>query len=54
MADIQMSFPIFALLARGGVEDLPHTHARKKKVENRPAWQRTPEQGGPLTIPGEA
>lgn len=54
MADIQMSFPIFALLARGGVEDLPHTHAWKKKVENRPAWQRTLEQGGPLTIPGEA
>ncbi|CZY17563.1 glutathione S-transferase [Enterobacter cloacae] len=54
MADIQMSFPIFALLARGGVEDLPRTHAWKKKVENRPAWQRTLEQGGPLTIPGEA
>ncbi len=40
MADIQMSFPIFALLARGGVENLPHTHAWKKKVENRPGWQK--------------
>ncbi|HIE5389978.1 TPA: glutathione S-transferase family protein [Enterobacter cancerogenus] len=52
MADIQMSFPIFALLARGGIDNLPHTHAWKKKVEMRPGWQRTLEQGGPLNIPG--
>jgi hypothetical protein len=30
MADIQMSFPIFALLARGGIENLPHIQAWKK------------------------
>lgn len=53
MADIQMSFPIFALLARGGIDNLPHTQAWKKRVENRSAWLRTLEQGGPLTIPGE-
>lgn len=53
MADIQMSFPIFALLARGSIDNLPHTEAWKTKVEKRPGWQRTLEQGGPLSIPGE-
>ena len=53
MADIQMSFPIFALLARGGIANLPHIQAWKAKVENTPGWQRTLEQGGPLSIPGE-
>ena len=52
MADIQMSFPIFALLARGGIDNLPHTQAWKKKVESSPGWQKTLEQGGPLSIPG--
>ncbi|QXA51488.1 glutathione S-transferase [Enterobacter cancerogenus] len=54
MADIQMSFPIFALLSRGGIENLPHTRAWKAKVENLPAWQRTLEKGGSLTLPGDA
>ncbi|MHA0962464.1 glutathione S-transferase family protein [Enterobacter cancerogenus] len=54
MADIQMSFPIFALLSRGGIDNLPHTRAWKAKVENLPAWQRTLEKGGPLTLPGDA
>ena len=53
MADIQMSFPIFALLARGGIENLPHIQAWKEKIEMRPGWQRTLEQGGPFNIPGE-
>jgi len=53
MADIQMSFPIFALLARGGIDNLPHSQAWKTKVENSPGWQRTLAQGGPLSIPGE-
>ncbi|MDU4353201.1 glutathione S-transferase [Phytobacter diazotrophicus] len=52
MADIQMSFPIFALLSRGGIADLPHTQSWKKRVEMRPAWQRAIEQGGPLDLPG--
>lgn len=51
MADIQMSFPVFALLARGGIEDLPHTRAWKQQVESLPGWQRTLEQGGPFTLP---
>lgn len=52
MADIQMSFPVFALLARGGIDNLPHLQAWKKKVEMRPAWQRAIQQGGPFEIPG--
>lgn len=53
MADIQMSFPVFALLARGGVEHLPNLQAWKKRVEMRPAWQRAIEKGGPFELPGE-
>ena len=52
MADVQMSFPIFALLARGGIDDLPQTKAWQKRVEMRPAWQRAIEQGGPVDFPG--
>lgn len=52
MADIQMSFPLFALLARGGVENLPHISAWKQRVETRPAWQHAIEKGGPLDIGG--
>lgn len=51
MADIQMSFPVFALLARGGVDDLPNLRAWKKRVEMRPAWQRAIVQGGPVDFP---
>lgn len=53
MADIQMSFPVFALLARGGVDHLPNLQAWKKRVEQRPAWQRAIEKGGPFELPGE-
>ena len=52
-ADIQMSFPVFALLARGGVDHLPNLQAWKKRVEMRPAWQRAIEKGGPFELPGE-
>jgi glutathione S-transferase len=52
MADIQMSYPAFALLARGSQGELPHLSAWKKRVEIRPAWQRAIQQGGPLDFPG--
>lgn len=52
MADMQMSFPVFALLARGGVDNLPNLRAWKKRVEMRPAWQRAIVQGGPFDFPG--
>ena len=52
MADIQMSFPVMALLARGGMHDLVHIEAWRQRVEQRPAWQRAIERGGPFTLPG--
>lgn len=52
MADIQMSFPVIALLARGGDLNLPQLQAWKTNVEARPAWQRAIAQGGPFEIPG--
>ena len=52
MADIQMSFPVFALLSRGGIDHLPHIHAWKNRVEMLPGWQRAVAQGGPFDIPG--
>ena len=52
MADIQMSFPVMALLARGGMHDLVHIEAWRQRVEQRPAWQRAIERGGPFSLPG--
>ncbi|HCB1500950.1 glutathione S-transferase [Klebsiella oxytoca] len=52
MADIQMSFPAMALLARGGVDHLPHLTQWVQRIEQRPAWQRAIERGGPFTLPG--
>lgn len=53
MADIQMSFPLFALLSRGGISSLPNIAAWKERVEARPAWQQAIEKGGPFSLPGE-
>lgn len=53
MADIQMSFPLFALLSRGGNASLPHIAAWKERIEARPAWQLAIEKGGPFSLPGE-
>ncbi|WP_312952054.1 glutathione S-transferase [Superficieibacter sp.] len=53
MADVQMSFPVFALLSRGGIDNLPNLKAWKTRVEMRPAWQTAIEKGGPFTLPGE-
>jgi glutathione S-transferase len=50
-ADIQMSFPVIALLARGGINDLPNLRNWANKVQMRPAWQRAIQQGGPFEIP---
>lgn len=52
MADIQMSFPVIALLARGGISDLPQLQAWKNNIEARPAYQRAMDKGGPFEIPG--
>ncbi len=53
MADVQMSFPVFALLSRGGIDHLPNLQAWKKRVEMRPAWKRAIEKGGPFSLPGD-
>lgn len=52
MADIQMSYPAFALLARGGQGELVHLTRWKREVESLPAWQKAVAQGGPLDFPG--
>jgi glutathione S-transferase len=52
MADIQMSFPIFACW-RAAVLKTCRIFRHGRKVEMRPGWQRTLEQGGPFIIPGE-
>ncbi|MBZ6402828.1 MAG: glutathione S-transferase, partial [Kalamiella piersonii] len=52
MAISQMGFPVMALLARGGMHDLVHIEGWRQRVEQRPAWQRAIERGGPFTLPG--
>ena len=50
-ADIQMSFPLQAAAARGGLE---HGHPRAMdfltRIEARPAYQTALEKGGPYTV----
>ncbi len=52
-ADIQMIFPVIALLTRGGISDLPNLQTWLKNAQSRPAWQRAIQQGGPFGIPGD-
>jgi glutathione S-transferase len=50
-ADIQMSFPLEAAAARGGLE---HSHPKAMawlaKIHARPAYQRALEKGGPYSV----
>lgn len=46
-ADIQMSFPIEALLSRGNV-DAPRVRAYLERLRARPAYARALERGGPV------
>lgn len=50
-ADIQMSFPIEAMLARAPAND-PRPHCREflGRIQARPAYQRALERGGPFEI----
>lgn len=52
-ADVQMSFPVEAAAARGG---LGHAHARLgawlERIHARPAYQRALERGGPYRVLG--
>ena len=46
-ADIQMSFPLEAAAARGGIEGYPRIGAFLDRIHARPAYQRGIERGGP-------
>jgi len=50
-ADIQMSFPLEAAFARGGLDDhRPNLSAFLKRIHSRPAFQRALERGGPYEL----
>lgn len=52
-ADIQMSFPVEAACARGGIgETHPRMMAWLKKVQAQPAYQRALQKGGPYALLG--
>jgi len=52
-ADIQMSFPIEAARARGGLDaSRPHLMAYLERIHARPAYQRALERGGPFALMG--
>lgn len=52
-ADIQMSFPVQALMARGGLRDsCPRLADFVARIESRPAYARALERGGPFEILG--
>lgn len=45
-ADIQMSFPLEATVARGGAEQLPNIKTFVERFQARPAYQRALDKGG--------
>ncbi|HEX4871694.1 MAG TPA: glutathione S-transferase, partial [Nevskiaceae bacterium] len=50
-ADIQMSFPLEAAAARGGLDaSRPRLHAFLQRIHARPAYQRALEAGGPYAL----
>ena len=52
MADFQMSFAVEAALARSGKESAwPHLLAYRQRMQERPAYQRALEKGGPVLMP---
>ncbi len=52
-ADIQMSFPIEAAQARGGLDaKRPHLMAYLERIHARPAYQRALERGGAYSLSG--
>ncbi|WP_455818790.1 glutathione S-transferase family protein [Pseudomonas cerasi] len=50
IADVQMSFPLQALTARGGAAHSPAIQAWLQKVQSRAAWQRALQQGGEVHL----
>jgi len=50
IADVQMSFPLLALQIRGSLRDVPATARWRETMQQRAAWQRALEQGGPIQL----
>lgn len=48
IADVQMSFPLLALQMRGALGEMPATAHWLENMQQRAAWQRALEQGGPI------
>ena len=49
-ADVQMSFPVEAMVSRGGLDKYPKLHTWLSTIHARPAYQKALEQGGPYQI----
>ena len=49
-ADIQMSFPVEAVVARGGQEGTPKMAAFLERIHARPAYKKAMERGGPFEL----
>jgi glutathione S-transferase len=49
-ADVMMSFPLEAVIARAGGAQLPRIAAYVKQVQARPAYQRALTRGGPFEL----
>ncbi|MBO9827080.1 glutathione S-transferase [Xanthomonas sp. A2111] len=53
-ADVQMSFPVQAAAARIGLQAHPNLAGFVQRIEQRPAYQRALQQGGPFELLGGA
>lgn len=50
-ADVQMSFPVLAGCARGGLDErYPALQDWRRRIEARPAYRKAMEQGGPFKL----
>jgi len=50
IADVQMSFPLLALKTRGSQQEMPAIARWLEEMQQRAAWQRALEQGGPIAL----
>lgn len=50
IADVQMSFPLLALQTRGSQQEMPAITRWLEEMQQRAAWQRAVEQGGPIAL----
>lgn len=50
IADVQMSYPVEAAVARGGARSTKHLRAYLERIRARPAYQRALDKGGPVML----